>query len=532
MSSPDDHEGGGSVGDAAPRLTPTAVDPVSPFDSTTVRRDLSDLSVAEPAMPRETQPSDPPTTLVRRDSFRELPPGSVVGETYEIDARLGAGAMGEVYAARHMKLGKRVAVKVIRQRLSEDAAAIERFAREARTLAQIQHPAIVAVEHVGELVDGRAYFVMEYLRGESLFERLARGRVPLAEALRVLDQMARGLEAAHAEGITHRDLKPENTFLVHLPSEPPIVKLVDFGLAKLADSARERVDCHAESTGSGVTIGTPMYMSPEQARGPDVDHRTDIYALGCVAYELLLGVPPFPHARTAPELYAAHLHESPPLPRSIWPEIPPQLDLALFAMLAKDPEHRPTLAQVRAVIAAARTSTPSQGAATELVGPRPSRPRARSLTAAAVALVALAALAIGVAVGPSVTGKTRADARREPVAAPNPPPAARQTTEHVAPAAPATGVINTIDAADAADATDAKREAVAPPPDPRKTGGGAHPGAPRTPPPKAAGSAAVAAPANPRPPSPPPIADEKPKPKPIDRIDRNQTVNPFARSTK
>jgi serine/threonine protein kinase len=377
-----------------PRLSdPTAADPASPFDSN---------ERAETNGERYTQvSSDPPTAIVRRESFRELPPGSVVGETYEIDARLGAGAMGEVYAARHVNLGKRVAIKVIRQRLSEDDAAIERFAMEARTLAQIQHPAIVAVEHVGELADGRAYFVMEFLRGESLFERLQRGRIPLSEALRVLDQMARGLDAAHGEGVTHRDLKPENTFLVHLPGEPPVVKLVDFGLAKLK---RTDIDLRAERTQSGVAIGTPMYMSPEQARGTDVDHRTDIYALGCVAYELVLGVPPFAHAKTAPELYAAHLHESPPLPRSIWPEIPPQLDLALFALLAKDPAHRPTLTQFRAVIADTRAQAPSQRAATEFVGPRATKQQHRHLAIAVV--VVLVALVGGITIGTTLSRRS------------------------------------------------------------------------------------------------------------------------------
>lgn len=406
MSRSDDHDDG----DKTPRLTPTAIDQVSPFDSTTARR--------KPAPPHETQlssESDPPTAIVSRGGFRELPPGTVVGDNYEIDAKLGAGAMGEVYAARHIGLGKRVAIKVIGRRLSEDAAAIERFAMEAKTLAQIQHPAIVAVEHVGELADGRAYFVMEYLRGESLFERLERGRVPLPEALRILDQMARGLDAAHGEGVVHRDVKPENTFLVHLPGEPSIVKLVDFGLAKL----RVR-DQRAERTQSGVAIGTPMYMSPEQMRGQGVDHRTDVYALGCVAYELMLGQSPFPNARTTPELYAAHLHESPPLPRSIWPEIPPQLDLMLFAMIAKDPSHRPTLEQVRTVVATVAEGRPAgDHAATVLVGPRAPRVQAKTIA------IAVATLAFGVAIGILLTSrsseKTPPIAPTMPIATPNEP---------------------------------------------------------------------------------------------------------------
>jgi len=395
--------------------TDTSID-VRPYGGTAGQRDAEPITTPRRGAPTAAE-SDPATSLVRRDSFRELLPGSVVDDIYEIDARLGAGAMGEVYAARHLRLGKRVAIKVIGPRLSEDEAAIERFALEAQTLAQIQHPAIVAVEHVGELADGRAYFVMEYLRGGTLFEHLSRGRVPLTEALRVLDQMARGLDAAHAQGVIHRDLKPENTFLVHLPGEQPIVKLVDFGLAKLAETGR---DHRAERTQSGVAIGTPMYMSPEQARGPDVDHRTDIYALGCVAYELILGVPPFPHARTVPELYAAHLHEAPPLPRSIWPEIPPQLDLVLFAMLAKDAAHRPTLAQLRAVIAGVRPVAPSQRAATAYVGPRAIKHRRTLATTAIVVLVTLIA---GIVIGAALTTATPSAPVTPQIVTPAPAPA-------------------------------------------------------------------------------------------------------------
>ena len=380
-----------SQDDVGPRLSdPTTVNPADPFDMTD--------RAATPAPPRSTQFTvDPDTVLVARGSFHELPAGCVVGETYEIELRLGAGAMGEVYAAHHVKLGKRVAIKVIGQRVSEDDAAIERFAMEARALARIQHPAIVAVEHIGELPDGRAYFVMEFLRGQSLFERLRRGEMSLSEALRIIDQMARGLEAAHAEGIIHRDIKPENTFLVHLTDEPPIIKIVDFGLAKLRTE-----DQRIERTQSGVAIGTPMYMSPEQARGPNVDYRTDIYSLGCVAYELVLGVPPFPHAKTAPELYAAHLAEDPPHPSSIWPEIPKPLASILFAMLAKEPDHRPTLSQIRTVIAEIRADAAPQRASTEGI-PRGWRAHKQAIVIAVLTLLS------GITIGVTVSGRSAKD---------------------------------------------------------------------------------------------------------------------------
>ena len=479
----------------------TAVDQVSPFTS---------------ADPHGTQPSDP-TAIVRASGHVELPPGSVVGETYEVDAKIGAGAMGEVYAARHVGLGKRVAIKVIGRRLSEDSAAIERFAMEARTLAQVQHPAIVAVDHVGELADGRAFFVMEFLRGESLFDRLARGRVPLPEALRILDQIARGLDAAHAEGVVHRDVKPENIFLVHLPGEPPIVKIVDFGLSTL-----RALDQRAERTQSGVAIGTPMYMSPEQARGPDVDQRTDIYALGCVAYELLLGQPPFPHARTAPELYAAHLHESPPLPRSIWPEIPPQLDLALFAMITKDPRHRPTLTQVRSVIADVRTGTPSQRAATEFVSKRSTSDRGRTWTIA----IGILALVLGITIGAILMSRpsgNRVEQRDAPLATAPAPAVSMQPARSIAPATPAPNNVPISPRSRPRDGNTATRV--------QKSGS-----ATISPPPIVAGTAVVEVSQDPPPTSPPinagtavvEVSQDASPPKPK-TPDRNQTINPFAK---
>jgi serine/threonine protein kinase len=365
----------------------------------------------EPAAPSKPGSSDPPTRFVRRYADHiDLPPGSVVDETYEIDAKLGAGAMGEVYAAKHTKLGKRVAIKVISPKLSEDAGAVERFAQEARTLAAIHHPNIVDVLGFGELADGRAYFVMEHLAGDLLRDRLDRGRPPLDEALDIIDQVARALEAAHAHGAVHRDVKPENIFIERIATEPRgIIRLLDFGLAKLVAD----VDRRTERTQSGVAIGTPMYFSPEQARGHDVDHRTDIYALGCVAYELVLGRVPFIDAKTVPSLFAAHLHEAPPMPRTIWTEIPPQLDLVLFAMLAKNPAHRPTLTQIRSVLASVRSTSMSRPQPQHAPAAQSSRPRA----IAAIAGVAIGAAVVGgirVRFSGRVTGTPQTSAIAEP----------------------------------------------------------------------------------------------------------------------
>jgi len=470
--------------------------------------------------------SDPPTSLVRQDAYIELPPGSVVGEIYEIDAKLGAGGMGEVYAARHMKLGKRVAIKVIKAQLSEDIGAIERFAQEARTLAHIQHPAIVAVEHVGELADGRAYFVMEYLRGESLFERLQRGPVPLAEALRVLDQMARGLEAAHARGVVHRDLKPENIYLVHLPEEAPTVKLLDFGLAKLATEGAARTT-PTGATQSGMAIGTPSYMAPEQMRGSSVDHRADIYALGCVAYELLLGQAPFPRARTVPELYAAHLHESPPLPRTIWQGIPAQLDLMLFAMLAKDPNRRPTLAQVRSILSVVAANRPKKRevAATLLVGPRTRRSKPFIIAGALIGILGGILLARMISSRgetgstlPVETGSAVPAAKAAKTTAPidAPPPTPKVLTPSLPPARPAPSKAPSVSKAAAPSHPNGSSTIPSShiPDDTRKEPPSTIPPTPPTP--------------TPTPPTPPrsskPTSLEQPT-----TIDKNQTINPFAK---
>jgi len=351
-------------------------------------------SAAAPA-PAGGSSSDPPTRFVRRfEQHIDLPSGSVVGD-FEVDGKIGEGAMGVVYSARHVQLGRRLALKVIAPAMGSDPQALARFEREARALASLHHPNVVDVYAFGTLPDGRSYFAMEHLVGETLDERLERGRVPFDEALDVLDQMARALEAAHAQGIVHRDLKPSNTFLVRIPREPrAVVKLVDFGLAKSA------VADGTERTASDAVIGTAAYISPEQCRGPNVDGRTDIYAFGCVAYELILGRHPFPDARTNVAAIAAHLTERPPQPRAIWPGIPAALDLLLFSMVAKDPNYRPTLTQVRSVVASVRSAVTGRATRAATMSARRGALRARVWT---VALVAFA-LFVGAVIGTRVLG--------------------------------------------------------------------------------------------------------------------------------
>jgi serine/threonine protein kinase len=283
-------------------------------------------------------PAEPP---------EELTPGTMVGD-YQIVEKIGQGGMGTVYGAKHPLIHKRAAIKVISRELSHSASAIERFVREARAVNQIGHPNIVDIFAFGTLPDGRPYLAMEWLTGQSLADRLALRPLELRESVAVLEQICRALEAAHAKGIVHRDLKPDNVFLVDVPGDRPLVKLLDFGIAKLrAEEGGVKV------TRDGVMVGTPMYVSPEQARGVQVDQRTDIYSLAVVAYEMLCGRPPFV-AGSASEIVAMHLDRTPPRPSKLWREVPPALEWILLKMLAKDPAARASLAQFAAALAQMR----------------------------------------------------------------------------------------------------------------------------------------------------------------------------------
>jgi serine/threonine protein kinase len=275
----------------------------------------------------------------------DLTPGTVVGE-YRVEGKLGEGGMGAVYSATHPLIGKKAAIKVISAALCTDSAQVERFVQEARSVNQIGHPNIVDVFAFGTLPDGRSYFVMEWLQGQSLAERVAKGGMTLPEAVEIMEQASDALEAAHEKGIVHRDLKPDNVYLVNVRGNRQLVKLLDFGIAKLASGGDVRV----QKTATGMMMGTPGYISPEQARGKsDVDHRTDVYAFGCMAYEMILGRLPFV-AESAMDVVIKHLTEAPPTPSSIWPEIPPPLEAVLLRMLDKEPSRRPSLIEFRAIL--------------------------------------------------------------------------------------------------------------------------------------------------------------------------------------
>ena len=212
-----------------------------------------------------------------------LSPGARLGP-YEIQAAIGAGGMGEVYKARDTRLDRDVAIKVLPEAVANDADRLARFEREAKAVAALSHPNILAVHDTGTDA-GRAFVVMELLEGETLRERLAAGPLPVRKAVDAAVQMARGLAAAHDKGLVHRDVKPENVFLTHDGQ----VKILDFGLAKTAATGSGATETAFALTDPGSVMGTVGYMAPEQVRGTPVDARTDLFALGAVLYEMLIG---------------------------------------------------------------------------------------------------------------------------------------------------------------------------------------------------------------------------------------------------
>ncbi len=263
--------------------------------------------------------------------------GSHLGP-YEIVAPIGAGGMGEVYRARDTRLGRDVAIKVLPAEFAEDPDRLRRFEQEARAVAALDHPDILAIHDVGTH-EGAPYIVTELLEGESLRDRLTAGPLPVRNAVEIGVQIAHGLAAAHEKGIVHRDLKPANVFLTRDGN----VKILDFGLAKLnparAPSEPAAASTVVEATRTGTMLGTVGYMSPEQVRGQGVDQRSDLFAFGCVLYEMLSGAPPF-RRDTAADTSSAILHEDPgPLP-SACGEVPPALREIVCRCLEKRPEDR------------------------------------------------------------------------------------------------------------------------------------------------------------------------------------------------
>ncbi len=263
-------------------------------------------------------------------------PGDIVDSKYRVGELLGRGGLGAVYRANHVHLGRDVALKVILGAFAGDPSIVERFKREARTLARLDHPSIVAVHDFGILPDTGVYLVMELLEGRSLGDELRqRGALDVDTALDVLGQACAGVQAAHEAGVVHRDLKPDNIFLV-AGNGRATVKVLDFGIAKAA--AEPETDTE-RLTMAGAVLGTPAYMSPEQCMGEELDARSDVYSLGCVLYEMLTGRPPF-LGTTARSMLYQHVAGAIVPPSRLVKAIPRELDAAILRALAKRPEER------------------------------------------------------------------------------------------------------------------------------------------------------------------------------------------------
>jgi serine/threonine protein kinase len=283
-------------------------------------------------------------------------PRALVGTTldgaYKLKRLLGEGGMGAVYEAVQLRLEKRVAVKVMAGELAASAEALARFRREVQVTSQLAHPHIVHVSDFGAAPGGQPYLVMEYLEGEDLADRLNRvGRLPIETAQAIVTQVASALSATHAKGIVHRDLKPENVFLLRLEGVSDFVKVVDFGISKVKHSDEKL-------TRASVMMGTPAYMAPEQATGrvDDIDHRTDQWALACLAWEMLTGDEPFVGKDTPTVLYSI-VHGEPSA--LLAPNVPAGVEAVLRRALSKRQGDRfPTIGAFARAFAAAATATP------------------------------------------------------------------------------------------------------------------------------------------------------------------------------
>ncbi|MCH9683591.1 MAG: serine/threonine protein kinase [Deltaproteobacteria bacterium] len=315
--------------------------PTPPPDSQDRRSVPERASGGQPAaVKRSSAASTPPPARgpkATSHSMADMLIDSILADRYKLLRRIGEGAMGWVFVAEHVEIGKKVAVKVLRPSLCRLPEAVSRFRREARSATQIGSKHIVDVTDFGTTDTGSVFFVMEYLQGEDLSTTLKNEKfMPWKRVLHVLHQLCEALQAAHDSGIIHRDVKPANFYRVEQAGDPDFIKILDFGIARLANPQDSIV------TQTGVVMGTPDFMAPEQAMGRHVDHRADIYSLGASAYALLTGRPPFEGANEYDVIYK-QLNDDPTPPSEVAPvaaAIPRWIDGVILKALRKDPQDR------------------------------------------------------------------------------------------------------------------------------------------------------------------------------------------------
>lgn len=266
--------------------------------------------------------------------------GRTLDEKYCVEERLGAGGMGVVYRARHLLMGRPVAIKVLHQRLVEDESARARFQTEARAAVKLQHPNAVSVSDFGQTPEGCFYIVMELLEGRTLREILTReAPIETARAVSIMLQISDAVAAAHEAKIIHRDLKPLNILVTQSAEQPAVVKVLDFGIATLGKDEFDDEDSTTPGQASSV-IGTPRYMAPEQSNGSELTPAADVYSLGVILYEMLTGMTPFTGS-TPEEIAEKHANNLAVLPREIVAAIPEDLERLVLKALEKQPAERP-----------------------------------------------------------------------------------------------------------------------------------------------------------------------------------------------
>ncbi len=370
----DPRQSGESEAVTAPTMEHAAVTPsTTPAPGNLTPEEIGAMSGADTAVATRSQQmaaqTGPQDTLSDSETEATSSPDNLVGETllerYEITGKIGQGGMGAVYEAKHTLIGKRVAVKVLLDKYAQRDQIVARLKQEAQLASSIGHEHIIDITDFGTTVDGRTFVVMEYLEGEALAQLLQReGQIDEQRAINLALQIAGALGAAHKKGVIHRDVKPENVFLLTRKGKD-FVKVVDFGISKSLRPNQEEGGHSPRLTQTGMVLGTPLYMSPEQARGDDeLDHRIDIYALGVILYEMLTGEVPF-RGNNYLSIISQVINEEATAIHDLRPDVNLDLEAVVMKALAKDVDDRyqdmDDLAQDLMVLKAMEGTTTTRG---------------------------------------------------------------------------------------------------------------------------------------------------------------------------